>query len=136
MQDLKKRTFLFAVVVAKLIQALPYNIINRVYFNQIIKSSSSIGVNYRAARRAKSDADFLNKLKIVEEETDETIYFLELLFEFNPEHQENILSLINEGTEILKIIVASINTVREKIIQKNNSYFVPRTLYFMCVNFT
>ena len=118
MQDLKKRTFLFVVVEGKLIQALPYNIINWVYFNQIIKSSSSIGANYRAARRAKSDADFLNKLKIVEEETDETIYFLELLFEFNPEHQENILSLINEGTEILKIIVASINTVREKIIQK------------------
>ena len=114
-QDLKKRTFLFAVAVGRLVQELPYNTVNRAYFNQITRSSASIGANYRAARRAKSDADFLNKLKIVEEEADETIYFLELLLEFNPEYQQIIFPLINEGTEVLKIIVASINTVREKM---------------------
>ena len=117
-QDLKKRTFLFAVAIGKLVRELPYNEVNRQYFSQIIRSSASVGANYRAARRAKSDADFLNKLKIVEEEADETVYFLELLLEFNQDQQQIIITLINEGTEILKIIVASIITVREKISQQ------------------
>ena len=117
-QDLKKRTFLFAVAIGKLVRELPYNEVNRQYFSQIIRSSASVGANYRAARRAKSDADFLNKLKIVEEEADETVYFLELLLEFNQDQQQIIITLINEGTEILKIIVASIITVREKINQQ------------------
>lgn len=116
-QDLKERTFLFAVAVSNLTSVLPYNIINKEHFRQIIRSSASIGANYRAARRAKSDADFLNKLKIVEEEADETLYFLELLSALNPEYQEIINPLLKEGTEILKIIVASINTVRLKISQ-------------------
>lgn len=114
MQDLKQRTFLFAVSVGKLASDLPYTLIIKNYSNQIIRSSSSIGANYRAARRGKSNADFINKLKIVEEETDETIYFLELLNQFNPLFSERISLLINEGTEILKIIVASINTARTK----------------------
>jgi four helix bundle protein len=116
-QDLKDRTFFFAVAVSNLTSVLPYNIINKEHFRQIIRSSASIGANYRAARRAKSNADFLNKLKIVEEEADETLYFLELLSALNPEYQEIINPLLKEGTEILKIIVASINTVRLKISQ-------------------
>ena len=115
MQDFKQRTFLFAVAVGRLIVDLPYNAVNKVYFNQLVKSSSSIGANYRAAKRAKSDADFINKLKIAEEEADESIYFLELLREFNPTFKERIISLINEGTEILKIIVSSITTTRARL---------------------
>lgn len=115
MQDFKVRTFQFAVSVGKLIVDLPYNTVNQVYFNQLIKSSSFIVANYRAAKRAKSDADFINKLKISEEEADESVYFLELLKEFNSAFQERISTLINEGTEILKIIVASIITTRERI---------------------
>jgi four helix bundle protein len=115
MQDLKQRTFLFAVAVGKLILDLPYSAVNKAYFAQLVRCSSSVGANYRAARRAKSDADFINKLKIVEEECDESVYFLELLREFNPDSQERINSLINEGIEILKIIVASITTTRNRI---------------------
>jgi four helix bundle protein len=70
------------------------------------------------ARRAKSTADFINKLKIVEEECDESVYFLELLRAVNPDRQQIINPLITEGTEILKIIVASIVTVREKSSQQ------------------
>ena len=81
----------------------------------MVKSSSSIGANYRAAKRAKSDADFINKLKISEEEADESVYFLELLREFNPAFQDRITTLVNEGTEILKIIVCSITTTRARI---------------------
>ncbi len=103
---------MFAVAVGKLILDLPYSQINKEYFGQLIRSSSSVGANYRAARRGKSSADFLNKLKIVEEEADESVYFLELLREFNPSFKERITELIAEGTEILKIIVASITTTR------------------------
>lgn len=73
---MKLRTFQFSVEVGKLIMELPYNVINKSYGGPVVRSSSSIGANYRAARRAKSDADFLNKLKICEEEADESIYFL------------------------------------------------------------
>src|SRR5688500_9187830 len=97
MQDFKDRTFQFAVAVGTLILDLPYNAINRVYFGQLARSSSSVGANYRAARRAKSDADFINKLKISEEEADESVYFLELLRAFNTDFQERITALINEG---------------------------------------
>ena len=118
MQDLKQRTFEFAVKVGKLILDLPYNVVNKAYFSQLIKCSSSVGANYRAARRAKSDAYFINKLKIVEEESDESVYFLELLREFNITFKERINELINEGTEILKIIVTSINTTRTRVNSK------------------
>jgi four helix bundle protein len=114
-KDLKQRTFDFAVSVAKLILELPNNAVNRAYFRQIIRSSSSIGANYRAARRAKSNKDFINKLKIVEEESDETLYFLELLIELNKNQIHLIEPLHLEGTEILKIIVASINTTKRRI---------------------
>jgi four helix bundle protein len=119
-ENLKSRTFKFAVDVGRLVQSLPYNIINRHYFSQIVRSSSSTAANYRATQRAKSDADFLNKLKIVEEEADETVFFLELLLEFNKDYESPIQNLINEGTEIVKIIVASISTVRSKINYNNN----------------
>ena len=115
MQDLKQRTFQYAVSVGRLILDLPYNVINKEYFSQLIRSSSSVGANYRAAKRAKSDADFINKFKIVEEEADESVYFLELLREFNQNFKERINELIAEGTEILKIIVSGIITARARI---------------------
>lgn len=118
MQDLKPRTFLFAVSVGQLILKLPYNVVNKEYFRQLVRSSSSVDANYRAARRAKSDADFLNKLKIVEEEVDESVYFLELLREFNNGFEKEIKALITEGIEILKIIVSAINTTRIRINKK------------------
>jgi four helix bundle protein len=119
-ENLKSRTFKFAVDIGRLVQSLPYNIINRQHISQIVRSSSSTAANYRAAQRAKSDADFLNKLKIVEEEADETVFFLELLLEFNKDCANPIQNLINEGTEIVKIVVASINTVRSKINSNNH----------------
>ncbi len=111
-EAMKKRTKQFAIDVAKLTVQLERTDINRNYSNQIIRSSSSVAANYRAVRRAKSKADFLNKLKIVEEETDESLLFLELLYEFNPVHKDAIIALFKEGEEILKIIVATINSSR------------------------
>lgn len=115
MQDMKLRTFQFSVEVGRLIMELPFNVINKSYGAQLVRSSSSVGANYRAARRGKSDADFLNKLKICEEEADESIYFLELLKEFNADFVEKIEKLLREANELLKIFVASIITTREKL---------------------
>lgn len=82
------------------------------FVNQLIRSSSSVGANYRASQRAKSTADFINKLKIVEEEVDESVYWLEIFEEILPKHNEEIFRLKNEGKELLAITVASINTAK------------------------
>jgi four helix bundle protein len=85
---MKQKTRQFAIDVGILTQGLPESAVNRAYCNQIIRSSSSVGANYRASRRAKSNADFINKLKIVEEELDESLFFLELLEVFNKPQTE------------------------------------------------
>lgn len=114
MQDLKSRFFKFAVDTGELLQGLEFNQINKAYSNQLIRSSSSTGANYRAALRGKSTADFINKLKIVEEELDESTYFLDLIRHFNPKKKERIIELTKECNELLAIIVASIKTSRRK----------------------
>ena len=112
-EEMKRRTKEFAVNVCRFTQKLPYNPINKAYTGQIIRSASSVGANYRASRRAKSTADFINKLKIVEEELDESLFFLELLEVFNEPHKEEISTLYYEGETLLKIIVASIISSRK-----------------------
>lgn len=113
-KELKIQTKKVALDVARLCQTLPVNRINNTYIGQVLRSSASMGANYRAACRAKSTRDFVYKLQIVEEETDETMYFLELLAEFN-EKQKAAMRVIYKETEvILKIIVASIKTVQNK----------------------
>jgi four helix bundle protein len=77
-----------------------------------------VGANYRASQRAKSSRDFINKLKIVEEEADESIYWLEIFEDVLPDHKEEILKLIKEGKELLAIIVASINTAKRNLKNK------------------
>lgn len=85
---------------------------------QLFKCSSSVGANWRASQRPKSQADFINKLKIVEEEADETCFWLEILQEaWDGEHIE-AKRLWKEGDEILRITVASINTAKRKMNKK------------------
>ena len=112
MKDLKSRTKAFAVDCWKLCHKIPHSREYNAYVNQLIRSSSSVGANYRAAQRAKSTADFINKLKIVEEEADESMYFLELFLEILTNDIEDVKTLHSEANEILSIIVASINTAR------------------------
>lgn len=111
-EEMKNRTKTFAINVARLAQGLPDSLVNRPYKSQIIRSSSSVGANYRAARRARSKPDFVNKLKIVEEELDETLFFPELLQAFNDPCKEEIMKLHAEGETLLKIIVATIVSSR------------------------
>ena len=88
--------------------------------NQLIRSSSSVGANYRASQRAKSTADFINKLKIVEEEADESNFFLEILLEINKKEDLKLEmnTFLKEGNEILAIVVESIKTARNNQIKK------------------
>ncbi|MGI0107250.1 four helix bundle protein [Salinimicrobium sp. WS361] len=112
MKDLKLRTKEFAVDCWKFCHKIPNSREYNAYVNQLIRSSSSVGANYRAAQRAKSTADFINKLKIVEEEADESMYFLELFLEILDHDLEEVKTLHSEANEILSIVVASINTAR------------------------
>lgn len=118
--DLKTRFKKFAIEVALLIQKLPRNTINYAYCNQLVRCSSSPGANYRAASRAKSKKDFINKLKIVEEELDESIFFLELLHHFNPTFEDAFETNIKEAGELLAIIVTSIKTARNNMNERRS----------------
>lgn len=111
---LKLRTKQFAIDIARFCDDLPPRLPILTYSKQLIRSSSSVGANYRAACRAKSLADFVNKLKIVEEEVDETGYFLELIVELEPSVASIASKLLTESKELLAITVASINTAKRK----------------------
>ena len=113
MQDqIKARTKAIGVKVIMLIESFPQKPSAWILSKQILRCSTSIGSNYRAACRAKSKADFINKLKIVEEEADETMYWLEILKETRLMKFYQISKLMSETSEILAIIVASIRTSR------------------------
>lgn len=113
-KEVKARTRGVAIAVARLCEKLPANRINNTYIGQILRSSASVGSNYRAACRAKSTNDFVHKLQIVEEEADETLFFLELLAEFNSKHKEEMREIYKETEAVLKIIVSSIKTSIKK----------------------
>jgi four helix bundle protein len=117
--DLKKRLKELAVRTTRLCMKLPPAIINKVYIGQVVRSSSSSASNYRAACRGKSKADFINKLRIAEEESDETMFFYEMIAEFNPEYKDELRELYKEADELLSIIVASINTANKNKVAKN-----------------
>jgi four helix bundle protein len=116
-KELQKRFKNLAVKTGKLCIKLPFNSANKVYIDQTIRSSTSSAANYRSACRAKSKADFVNKLKIVEEELDETMFFYEMFAEFNSEIKKELRELFIEANELLSIVVASINTVNSNIIK-------------------
>ncbi len=112
MQDLKNTTKRFAIDCWKLCLEIPKSREYDAWVRQLIRCSSSVGANYRASQRAKSTADFIYKLKIVEEEADESIYWLELFQEVIDTNHPEIIKLIKEANELLAIIVASIKTAR------------------------
>ena len=108
----KARTKKLAVTIIKQMDVLPRSRAADVIAKQIIRSGTSIGANYRAACRAKSTPDMINKLKIVEEESDETMYWLEILVEAGLAPKEQIRDLYKETNEILSMTIASIKTLR------------------------
>ena len=111
-QDLRKRTFDFSLRVMRLAERLPDTRSGRTIANQIVRSGTSVGANYRAAKRAKSTKDFIAKMGIVEEECDETIYWIELAIASSCLQQDNVGNLLKEANELLAITVASIRTAK------------------------
>ena len=110
----KARTKKLAVAIIKQVDNLPRSLTADMIGKQLVRSGTSIGANYRAACRAKSTPDMINKLKIVEEEADETEYWLELLVEAELVRQEQIKSMYQETDEILSMTVASLKTLRNR----------------------
>ncbi len=109
----------FTIDVVRFCNTLPKETAFFVFAKQVIRCSSSMGANYRAACRAKSTADFINKLKIVEEESDESVYFLELIEELLTTDKTECQRLVKEGDELLRIVVASLKTARFNNSQNN-----------------
>ncbi len=110
--DLKKRTKAFALRILKLVDALPKTTARRALSSQIVRSGTSVAANYRAACRAKSTADFIAKMGIVEEEADETLFWLELLEESRFVSAAKLPAIKQEANELIAITVASIKTAR------------------------
>ena len=111
-EEMKNRTKGYANRVVKLCASLPDNWVARTLGKQLLRSGTSVGANYRAVCRAKSNADFVNKLRIVEEECDESLFWMELLVENNLMKLSRVGDLMNEANEILSIVVASAKTAR------------------------
>ena len=112
-ENLKTRTKRFALDVIGLVEALPPGRTCDVIGRQLLRSGTSVGANYRAACRAKSPADFIYKMGIVEEEADESGYWMELLVESGKLKLNQVAALLKESSELVAISVASIQTARK-----------------------
>jgi len=113
-EELKRRTKQFGIRIVKLVEALPHNQTASIIGRQLLRCGTSVGANYRAVCRAKSRPDFIAKLGIVEEECDESLYWLEMLVETGQIKPALVANLTKEGEEILAIVVASVKTARVK----------------------
>jgi four helix bundle protein len=111
---LKERTKQYAIRVINLVQSLPAKRVAAVVGDQLLRSGTSVGANYRSACRARSPAEFCAKMGIVEEELDESLYWMELVIESKLVSAARLGPLMKEGEELLAMTVASINTARSR----------------------
>lgn len=106
--DLEKRTFEFAKRIIKLSKALPNNSENRILSNQLVRSGTSIGANYREANETSTKKDFLFRMRICRKEAKETIYWLYLIKEINSDFSKRMGPITREAEELVKIIASII----------------------------
>ncbi|HYV92158.1 MAG TPA: four helix bundle protein [Chitinophagales bacterium] len=111
-EDLKRRTKAFAARIIKMVRALPKDIVGREIGKQELRSGTSVAANYRSACRARSDADFIYKIKVAEEESDETQLWLELIVDIELLPAKRISSLLKEASELTAMLTASGKTSR------------------------
>jgi four helix bundle protein len=116
-EALKARTQTYALRVIRLVESLPSNRTADVLGRQLLRAATSVGANYRAACRAKSAADFIAKMGIVEEEADESLYWMELLIASGLVTRNRLTDLMAEGDELVAIAVASIKTARQRALR-------------------
>ncbi|PYS86453.1 MAG: four helix bundle protein [Acidobacteria bacterium] len=112
--EFKKRTKEIALRIIKLVDSLPPASSAQIIGKQLLRSGTSVGANYRAACRAKSTADLIHKLSIVEEEADECLYWLELLNDSGIVAEKKLSKLYSDVNEILAMTVSSIKTMRAR----------------------
>jgi four helix bundle protein len=113
-EDLKKRTKQFALRILKLVAALPNNLQGRTVAAQLVRAGTSVGSNYRAACRGRSKAEFIAKLGIVEEEADESAFWLELIIEGSLLNATLVQPLLDEANELTRIVASSRITASNK----------------------
>lgn len=106
-RELKQRTKQFALRIMKLVGALPKNMEGRTVGNQLLRCGTSVGANYRAACRGRSKAEFIAKLGIVEEEADESVFWMELIIESKLMERKLVEPLLQEANELTAIMTAS-----------------------------
>ena len=112
--NLKDRTKKFALRIIKLVDSLPKTLAARTIGGQLIRSGTSVPANYRAACRARSNADFIAKVGIVEEETDESAFWIEFLVDARIVKMTLVADLLDEAHQLTAIWVSSIDTARGK----------------------
>jgi len=112
--ELQARTKFFAQRVVKLVDALPKTVAGREIGRQLLRSATSVGANYRAARRGRSSREYLAKISIVVEEADESEYWLELIRDCGLLSKRQVGPLLQESTELTKIFASTRRTARSK----------------------
>jgi len=113
--ELKKRTKQFGLRCIKVVESLPNTRTADVLGKQLLRSATSVGANYRAACRARSQADFISKLGIAIEEADESLYWLELIVETPLLSESKLKSLMKEADELIAILTASSQTAKRNL---------------------
>jgi len=114
-EAMKKRTNQFGLQAIRLCEALPDTPVARVIRHQILRCVTSVGVNYRAACHAKSQADFISKMGTVEEETDESMYLMELIMDAVLLKEELISDFYQGADDLISTVVSSIQTAKRRI---------------------
>ncbi len=114
-EELKSRTKKFSLEIIRIVDTLPSTRPANVIGNQLLRSGTSVGANYRAACRARSRADFASKASIAIEEADETMYWLELLLEAGLVQKDRLSALMEEADELIAILAASVKTARANL---------------------
>jgi four helix bundle protein len=114
-EELKRRTKKFALDIINMVNQLPNTSVAKVIGNQLTRSATSVGANYRSACRARSKADFISKITIVEEEADESCYWLELLYESKLLKQDLFRILHKEGSELTAIFTSAGKTSKKSL---------------------
>ena len=104
--DLEKRTLEFGKRIIRMVKALPKNTFNLKLIDQIVRSGTSVGANYREANETETKKDFRFRIRICRKEGKETIYWLELIIEANPGFKKRIEPLIQETIELVKIFAS------------------------------
>jgi four helix bundle protein len=112
--EMKQRTKAFALRVIKLASTLSKDFVGRRLGDQLLRAGTSVAANYRSACRARSQADFVNKLAIAEEEADESTLWMELLIESGLVPLRRLEKLVREANELTAILVASQRTMKKQ----------------------